>query len=400
MTIELANRLVEFRKKFGYSQEELGNQLNVSRQSISNWESGEVTPSIDYLKELAKLYDVTLDDLLNCDKPVDEVFGKKSKDKEENKHENQGFSIHDGKSFVHISKDGLHVLDDDGSRVDIDKNGIKINDEKIDSSKSAYKYNDDGDYEIKINNNLKARNMFVSNNKRRKKLANKVEGIITGIFALLVVAAYFILGFFVKDGWAVYWTLFILIPVPGEIVASIIKRKFCNFPIVMVVTFAYLFLGMKFGMWHPWWTLFLLIPIYYSVFGPIDKVIFEHNLNKEREDSVITINGANIKVKNNIEDKLNNLEESINKINIEIDTVFKTIQKCKDSNDKDLVDYFKEDLEDVIENLEDKIDNVNDLFEDICEISDLPIDVKFKNKLDIKNAKNRINDLKEKIKSL
>ena len=399
MTIELANRLVEFRKKFGYSQEELGNQLNVSRQSISNWESGEVTPAIDYLKELAKLYGTTLDDLLNCDKPVDEVLGKKSNEfkTENNKGDDGSFIVDDGKSFVHVSKDGLHVIDEDGSRVDIDKNGININDIKS-SSKNDYKHYDD--YNIKIDNDLKAKAVFVSKNKRRQRLASKVESIITGIFTLLILATYLVLGFLVKDGWLVYWTLFILIPIPGEIVSAIIKRKFCQFPIVMIVVFAYLFMGMKFSMWHPWWLLFIIIPIYYSVFGPLDKVIFEHNLNKEKEDNVITINGSDIKVKNNIEDKLNNLEDLIVKINIEINTILKTIEKCKESNDKVLVEELKADFNDVIDKLEDKIKKASDLLDDICDISDLPLDIRFKYKAEIRNARNKINDLKEKINSL
>lgn len=39
----------------------LANRLGVSRQAVSRWESGDTTPSIDKLKALAKLYDVSLD---------------------------------------------------------------------------------------------------------------------------------------------------------------------------------------------------------------------------------------------------------------------------------------------------------------------------------------------------
>ena len=38
MNIEIANRLVELRKKTGLSQEDLANQLGISRQSVSKWE--------------------------------------------------------------------------------------------------------------------------------------------------------------------------------------------------------------------------------------------------------------------------------------------------------------------------------------------------------------------------
>lgn len=394
MTIELANRLVEFRKKFGYSQEELGNQLNVSRQSISNWESGEVTPSIDYLKELAKIYGVSLDDLVNCDKPVDEVLNK-DKSKSAETDNKKGFTVDDGKSYVNISKDGIHILDEDGSSVDINNDGIKVNDKNEENS-NHFGYESG----VKIDNNLKAHVNYISKKKKRERLANKVDGIVTGVFTLLVLATYLILGFLVKGAWAIYWTLFLLIPVPGLLLTAIIKRKFCQVPIPLMITFAYLYMGMAFGMWHPWWLLFLIIPIYYSVFGPLDKVIFEHGLNKEKEDSVITINGDSIKVKNNIEDKINKLEEMFSKIDVEIATVLKTTEKCKESDDKDLIEDFKDDLLDKLDDIEDKIDDMEDLLDDIQESSDLPIDTKFKYKANIKNAKNKLKNAKDKIESL
>ena len=70
MNIEIANRLLEFRKKSGLSQEELADKLNISRQSVSKWERAESCPDTDNLIELAKIYNVTLDELINVDKPV------------------------------------------------------------------------------------------------------------------------------------------------------------------------------------------------------------------------------------------------------------------------------------------------------------------------------------------
>ena len=70
MNIEIANRLLEYRKKSGLSQEELAEKLNISRQSVSKWERAEASPDTDNLIELAKIYGVTMDDLLNVDKPI------------------------------------------------------------------------------------------------------------------------------------------------------------------------------------------------------------------------------------------------------------------------------------------------------------------------------------------
>ena len=68
MNIEIANRLLEYRKKSGLSQEELAEKLDISRQSVSKWERAEASPDTDNLIELAKIYGVTMDDLLNVDK--------------------------------------------------------------------------------------------------------------------------------------------------------------------------------------------------------------------------------------------------------------------------------------------------------------------------------------------
>jgi HTH-type transcriptional regulator/antitoxin HipB len=67
MTIEVANKLVKLRKENGLSQEELASKLGISRQAVSKWERAEASPDTDNLICLAKLYNVSLDDLLKTD---------------------------------------------------------------------------------------------------------------------------------------------------------------------------------------------------------------------------------------------------------------------------------------------------------------------------------------------
>ncbi len=74
MNIEIANRLVELRKKYGYSQEELAAKLGVSRQAVSKWERSESSPDTDNLIVLAKLYNVSLDSLLDTSEPIEETI--------------------------------------------------------------------------------------------------------------------------------------------------------------------------------------------------------------------------------------------------------------------------------------------------------------------------------------
>lgn len=53
------------RKQYGLTQEEVAEKLNVSRQAIAKWEKGESIPDINNCIALAKLFQVSLDDLVN-----------------------------------------------------------------------------------------------------------------------------------------------------------------------------------------------------------------------------------------------------------------------------------------------------------------------------------------------
>lgn len=61
----LAEKLVTLRKEKRFTQMELAERLNVSRQAISRWEVGTAVPSTDNLKVLSELYGVSIDSLLN-----------------------------------------------------------------------------------------------------------------------------------------------------------------------------------------------------------------------------------------------------------------------------------------------------------------------------------------------
>ena len=67
MNLQIANRLLQLRKERGLSQEELADQLGISRQAVSKWERAEASPDTDNLICLAKLYNVSLDYLLQTE---------------------------------------------------------------------------------------------------------------------------------------------------------------------------------------------------------------------------------------------------------------------------------------------------------------------------------------------
>ena len=65
--MEFNVKLQELRKQKGLTQEEAAEMLFVSRTAVSKWESGRGYPNIDSLKAIAKLYNVTIDELLSSD---------------------------------------------------------------------------------------------------------------------------------------------------------------------------------------------------------------------------------------------------------------------------------------------------------------------------------------------
>ena len=62
--MSLGENLQRLRKEKGLSQEDVAQKLYVSRQSVSKWENGAAEPGVEYLKALANLYGVTLDELV------------------------------------------------------------------------------------------------------------------------------------------------------------------------------------------------------------------------------------------------------------------------------------------------------------------------------------------------
>ena len=60
----LADKMIALRKKNGWSQEELAEKINVTRQSVSKWESAQSIPELDKILRLAQLFGVSTDYLL------------------------------------------------------------------------------------------------------------------------------------------------------------------------------------------------------------------------------------------------------------------------------------------------------------------------------------------------
>lgn len=85
-----ADKLIHLRKKAGWSQEELAEQMNVTRQSVSKWEGAQSVPDLEKMVRLSELFGVSTDYLLKdeienveCLNPSEDIFSLKRVSMEE-----------------------------------------------------------------------------------------------------------------------------------------------------------------------------------------------------------------------------------------------------------------------------------------------------------------------------
>lgn len=230
MDQKFAERLTALRKNAGYSQEELADTIGVSRQAVSKWERGESSPDTDNLIELARLYHISLDEMVNGNAlPAKEIA-----DAEKAPEKSQAYTWGDDGMVVEVSEAEVSVMNEDGEKKVYDKEEL-----------------------------------------RRKRLKEKrVNVVITSIIALLSVITYLLLGFLLEGGkgWTCAWPLFLLIPVVSSIVGLFYYKRLAAFAYPPLIVAVYCTIGMIWGIWHPTWVMFITIPVYYIIADKVDRL--------------------------------------------------------------------------------------------------------------------------------
>ncbi len=297
MNIEIANRLVHLRKSSHLSQEALAEKLGISRQAVSKWERAEASPDTDNLILLAKLYHVSLDELLkteedeegeemqNLEIPAfqmkdeeeksteEEPVGKEptreestreeptreeSTEKEPTREESTGKepardesteeestreeSAEESGEYVNIGLKGVHVKDKDGSEVRIGWDGIHVNDKKREEDV-----------------HIDRKGVFINGEKQE---GWKMTWLWSFPFAVVISIAYWFLGM-MFHAWHPGWLLFLLIPIWYSFISAVRKGNATIFAYPVLVTLVFLCAGFWLDIWHPAWTLYLTIPVYY-----------------------------------------------------------------------------------------------------------------------------------------
>lgn len=255
MNIEIANRLVMLRKQNNLSQEALAEKLGISRQAVSKWERAEASPDTDNLILLARLYGVSLDELLRTEDeiPIPSYI-------EENTDSSGSGEEED---YVHVGFNGIHVKDRDGE-VHVGWNGIHVEDGKK------------GDV-VSVDKN----GVYVNGEKKEKEWFYHHTHF--PIF-LVIMVVYFIIGA-VWNAWHPGWLLFLLVPVWNSLVEAIEKKDANRFAYPVLVTLIYLCLGIFWFLWHPGWVVYLTVPLYYAVINYLHGCRWKNRVKEEEGDT-------------------------------------------------------------------------------------------------------------------
>ena len=244
MREQTAKRLFEYRKANGFSQEELAEKIGVSRQAISKWERGESSPDTENLIALSRLYNVTIDEMINTEN--EPVKAEKSVNEEPQQNEADDSADKSTESKVSF-RNGIHVRDGK-DRVDIGFNGIHIETKKGESVHI-------GSGDVKVEG---IDEEYIFSRGKGSKLFH-------ALLPMGVIIAYLIIGFTFEQGWALGWLLVFLIPIIESFVAAVKTKNPSAFAYPVLVVALYLTVGLFEKIWHPTWIMFLTIPVYYVI---------------------------------------------------------------------------------------------------------------------------------------
>lgn len=214
--MNIGDKILKLRKSNGYSQEDIANKLNVSRQTVSKWETNQSTPDFDKIVPLCDLFGISTDELLkDVSAPKEKVVEKE--EVIENNDFNEYVRIGKRKFAFHLSisillyfisimwiifaSETLNM--NDGIMVSIFLGIIGVATVLIVYSSMV--------------NLSKAKEVEES-----KKHENKKAKDINNILALVVLLIYLVVSF-ATGAWAITWLLWIVYAILEEIVKAIFE---------------------------------------------------------------------------------------------------------------------------------------------------------------------------------
>lgn len=215
--MDISNKLYELRKQKNLSQEEVANILNVTRQTVSKWETGQSTPDFDKVLPICELYNISTQELFGVESGYKDELSLNSES--ELKDDEQTIKNRKIKALGICIAVFLYIIS-------VAWPMLAIGVFKISGVVSTAVM-------IAIIAIATALIIYVSitcsdKNKTDKADANNedkgIRNTITGIVSLLILVLYFIISFATK-AWYITWVLFIIMALVNEIIKLIFRLR-------------------------------------------------------------------------------------------------------------------------------------------------------------------------------
>lgn len=216
--LNIGDKILELRKIHGYSQEDIANKLNVSRQTISKWETNQSLPDSDKIVPLCELFNISTDELLMNNAHIDKVNTKSFTIRDENYKKlilknKRKFAINLCVSiflyFISIMwiilSEGLGIQEELGV---VGFLGIASIATVIIIYTSIVHSNDKKELE--------------EYKEKNKKIENPSVKAINQILALIVLVIYMIISF-ATGAWHITWIMWVVYSIAAEIVELLFK---------------------------------------------------------------------------------------------------------------------------------------------------------------------------------
>lgn len=262
MEQKIIDRLVQLRRERKLSQEEVADRLFVSRQAVSKWERGESLPDTSNLIGLAKLYNLSIDELLFGMNRVPTFEDAQLEEQiiQEAIIENIDGTVVDGAAAVKEETVPVLVVVDEQINAAPGQNLVFDEVEIVQGEGSGDEESPLEEEEEEEEEEEGGESFYQSSQWKEMEAKEQDEKDRKTVpYPLLVTIIYLILGF----GWNLWhpgWMVFLTIPLHGFKKQDEPWRTYLASPVM--ITIIYLLLGFYFHLWHPGWMIFLCIPFF------------------------------------------------------------------------------------------------------------------------------------------
>lgn len=204
--MDLGERLFELRKAKNLTQDDMAEKLNVTRQTVSKWETNQSTPDFDKIMPLCELFEIGVEELLTGKKPAEKQEKKEEKVLTKQEVKEKSAKVVSGSVFIYIAAVAFLMI------------AIPVQHANPIIASSVFLLLI-GWATARIIKNYMSIPKFEKT--KVEKRQNKIQRQINGIISSICVAIYFIVSF-TTLAWHVTWVIFVI----DGLICQVIKLIF------------------------------------------------------------------------------------------------------------------------------------------------------------------------------